>query len=239
MNLYDNIRSQLTNKQVARHYLGEPHQYSGNNIGYRSPFRNEKHPSFWVNDEKGFTDFGAKEHSGNMITFVMQYKNLSSYYDAAKQIINDFGLNIEIKEDMSCYIKNKAKEKVEEFYEWKNSMIKDWQGISISSPVINDEVSMNAGDTLDLTCTVSLGAIPPSSVTVEVFYGKFVNGEKLSNSIFKEMELSQDLDNNTYEYKTTLAIDNGGNYGYTFRVLPKHDMMINKQDMSLVKWIEY
>lgn len=114
MNLYDNIRSQLTNKQVARYYLGEPKQYSGNNIGYCSPFRNEKHPSFWVNDEKGFTDFGAKEHSGNMITFVMQYKNLSSYYDAAKQLINDFGLNIEIKENMSCYIKNKSKEKVEE-----------------------------------------------------------------------------------------------------------------------------
>lgn len=112
MNLYDNIRSQLTNKQVARYYLGEPQQYSGNNIGYCSPFRNEKHPSFWVSDEKGFTDFGEKEHSGNMITFVMQHKNLPTYYDAAKQLINDFGLNIEIKENMSCYSKNRTKEKV-------------------------------------------------------------------------------------------------------------------------------
>lgn len=46
MNLYDEIRSQLTNKQVAIHYLGQPHQYSGNSIGYCSPFRQEKHPSF-------------------------------------------------------------------------------------------------------------------------------------------------------------------------------------------------
>ena len=112
MNIYDNIRQKLTNKQVARYYLGEPHQYSGNNIGYRSPFRNEKHPSFWVSDEKGFTDFGAKEHSGNMVTFVMQYKNLSTYYDAAKQLINDFGLNIEIKDNMSCYSKCRTKEKI-------------------------------------------------------------------------------------------------------------------------------
>ena len=53
------------------------------------------------------------------------------------------------------------------------------------------------------------------------------------------MDLSQDLGNNTYEYKTSIEIDNGGNYGYTFRVLPKHEMLINKQDMSLVKWIEF
>ena len=88
MNIYDEIRSKLTNKQVARYYLGEPQQHSGNSIGYCSPFRNEKHPSFWVNDEKGFTDFAAKEHSGNMVTFVMQYKNLPTYFDAAKQLIN-------------------------------------------------------------------------------------------------------------------------------------------------------
>ena len=129
-----------------------------------------------------------------------------------------------------------SKEKVVEFYNWKNEMYRDWNTISITSPVINDEVSMKAGEKLDLICTVNLGAIPPSSVSVEVFYGKFTNGEKITNSIYKTMELSQDLGNHTYEYKTSISIDNGGNYGYTFRVLPKNDMLINKQDMSLIKW---
>ena len=44
--------------------------------------------------------------------------------------------------------------------------------------------------------------------------------------------------NGYYEYSTSIDIDNGGNYGYTFRVLPKNEMLINNQDMSLVKWIE-
>jgi starch phosphorylase len=52
------------------------------------------------------------------------------------------------------------------------------------------------------------------------------------------MELSNDLGNGTYEYTANIDIDNGGNYGYTFRVLPKHEMLINKHDISLVKWIE-
>ena len=125
MNIYDEIRSKLTNKQVARYYLGEPQQHSGNSIGYCSPFRNEKHPSFWVNDEKGFTDFAAKEHSGNMVTFVMQYKNLPTYFDAAKQLINDFGLNIEIKENMSCFSKNRTKEKITDLVFDKGNKPKD------------------------------------------------------------------------------------------------------------------
>ena len=125
MNIYDEIRSKLTNKQVARYYLGEPQQHSGNSIGDCSPSRNEKHPSFWVNDEKGFTDFAAKEHSGNMVTFVMQYKNLPTYFDAAKQLINDFGLNIEIKENMSCFSKNRTKEKITDLVFDKGNKPKD------------------------------------------------------------------------------------------------------------------
>lgn len=130
------------------------------------------------------------------------------------------------------------KEKVEEFSNWKNSIITSWNGITLSSSSIGNEVSINAGDTLELSCTVSLGNIPPESVTVEVYYGKFVNGEKILSSAFKEMALSNDLGNSTYEYKTAITIDNGGNYGYTFRVLPNHEMLISKHDMSLVKWLE-
>lgn len=47
-----------------------------------------------------------------MITFVMKYCNLPRYFDAAKKLIEDFNLNIELKDNMSCYCKNRTKEKV-------------------------------------------------------------------------------------------------------------------------------
>ena len=128
--------------------------------------------------------------------------------------------------------------KVEEFCNWKAEINNSWKKVSVQSPSINDEVSLKAGESLDLTCEVSLGAIEPSSIICEVFYGKFTNGERLLGNFCQEMELSKDLGNGKYEYKTTINIDNGGNYGYTFRVLPRHEMLLNKQDMSLVKWIE-
>ena len=130
------------------------------------------------------------------------------------------------------------KSKVEEFADWKNKMYDEWNNISISSPTISDELAINAGEKITLSCKISLGQINPNSVICEVFYGKFLNDEKLVGTKCVKMDLTNDFKDGTYEYSTQIDIDNGGNYGYTFRVLPNHEMLINSQDMSLVKWIE-
>ena len=128
--------------------------------------------------------------------------------------------------------------KVEEFYDWKQSISEEWSKVTIKAPSIANELAIKAGEQIALTCVASLGSIDPSSISCEVFLGKFRNGEKLFDSSYREMNLSKDLGNGDYEYTTTLDIDNGGNYGNTFRIMPKNEMLINKQDMSLVKWIE-
>lgn len=126
---------------------------------------------------------------------------------------------------------------VEKYYNWKNEIIHSWNNITISTKENLDELSINAGDSINMSCIVNLGNISPSSVKVEVYYGKFENNEKLQNGLYKEMQLINTLENGSYEYSTNIEIDNGGNYGYTFRIIPYHQMMINKHDLSLVKWL--
>jgi starch phosphorylase len=59
----------------------------------------------------------------------------------------------------------------------------------------------------------------------------------MTNSLYTEMKVDKTLNESEYEYSADLSIDDGGNYGYTFRVLPKHDLLINKHDLSLCKWL--
>lgn len=40
-----------------------------------------------------------------------------------------------------------------------------------------------------------------------------------------------------YEYKATIELVSGGNYGYTFRVMPKSDKILDVANLDLVKWI--
>ena len=48
---------------------------------------------------------------------------------------------------------------------------------------------------------------------------------------------THEKEDKTYLYKGKIELSTGGNYGYTFRVVPKHEMLIESNDLDLVKWI--
>lgn len=113
MNIYEQIKNNVTNKEVAIHYLGQPVKTSTNYLLYSSPFRKDKNPSFAVND-KGFIDFGDKQYCGDMIQFVKQLKGCQYPHEAAKIIIKDMGLNIEIPENIKNVKEKRSKKKISE-----------------------------------------------------------------------------------------------------------------------------
>ena len=113
MNIYEQIKNNVTNKEVAIHYLRQPVKTSTNYLLYSSPFRKDKNPSFAVND-KGFIDFGDKQYCGDMIQFVKQLKGCQYPHEAAKIIIKDMGLNIEIPENIKNVKEKRRKKKISE-----------------------------------------------------------------------------------------------------------------------------
>jgi hypothetical protein len=92
INNFELVKQIVTPKQVATKYLGSPARW-GNTYMYKSPFRNEKTPSFAVNDTKGFTDFASGWHS-DMFGFVKELFNIKDRYEAMKVIVNDFNIAI-------------------------------------------------------------------------------------------------------------------------------------------------
>lgn len=40
-----------------------------------------------------------------------------------------------------------------------------------------------------------------------------------------------------YTYEAKVKLVTGGDYGYTFRVMPKHEMLLDSANLNLVKWI--
>lgn len=95
-NIFKEVKEYLNPKQVASYYISEKGKISGNNVFYKSPFRQEKTPSFCVNNEKGFHDYGTGWH-GDIINFIQELYHLTPI-DAAKTLIQDFALPIKINE---------------------------------------------------------------------------------------------------------------------------------------------
>ena len=50
-------------------------------------------------------------------------------------------------------------------------------------------------------------------------------------------KISENRDAHKYTYEAVLDLKTGGNFGYTFRVMPKHKMLIDSENLNLIKWI--
>ncbi|NMA67023.1 MAG: glycosyltransferase family 1 protein [Clostridiaceae bacterium] len=129
-------------------------------------------------------------------------------------------------------------ELVKKLVSWKEHVIKNWDQVFISA---NQDIhgltshSILSGQRLILSATVHLGAFQPEDVIVEAYYGS-INNDRIVNAKTKEMKQIRQVDNSEYYYECEIVLQDGGEYGYTFRTIPRHPNLMNKFDMSLIKW---
>ena len=130
---------------------------------------------------------------------------------------------------------------VTEFNTWKKAAYTNWKKIVITQEGEENvnNLTIDAGNAVIATCKVILPNISKENINVQVYCGQILDNGKLDNISIVDMELVEsDDENKTYTYKAEIDLKTGGNYGYTFRVMPKHPMLLNAENLNLVKWIE-
>lgn len=121
---------------------------------------------------------------------------------------------------------------------WKQNLFLNWKDIKLTQINNLDNITIDAGNNIEVKCEVELPNIDKENVEVEVYYGKILDNGIVENVSIIPMELeSADEDAKKYYYKAKVELTTGGNYGYTFRVMPKHEMLLEPTNLNLVKWI--
>ena len=129
-------------------------------------------------------------------------------------------------------------EKVAQFNSWKESLKSSWEQIEITQENNLDNITIDAGNNIEVKCKVKLGDMKPENIEAQVYYGKIDDNGVVDDITIIPMELEQaDEENRIYAYKAKVKLINGGSYGYTFRVMPKHEMILDSANLNLVKWI--
>lgn len=118
--------------------------------------------------------------------------------------------------------------------EWVDSIKTRWDKIKIRQLDNLNNVVIDAGNNIEVKCQVDLQNINPKNISVQVYSGKVLENGILEDIQIKEME-KIDKEGDIYSAKINLTA--GGDYGYTFRVMPKHEMVLEAQNLNLVKWI--
>jgi starch phosphorylase len=127
---------------------------------------------------------------------------------------------------------------VAEFNLWKKNLFVNWKDIKITQKNNLDNITIDAGNNIEVKCEVQLPNIDIDNIMVQCYYGKILDNGIVENINIIPMKLSEKNDENKlYEFTTKIELKTGGNYGYTFRVMPKNDMILDSENLNLVKWI--
>ncbi len=129
-------------------------------------------------------------------------------------------------------------ENVAEFTDWKKKAKANWENIQIVQDRNVDNARLVAGTQITVNCELYLPNIEEENADMQVYFGQFLNNGTVRNVYTVTMnKVAENKDEHKYTYEATLDLKTGGNFGYTFRVMPKHKMLVDSENLNLVKWI--
>ena len=129
-------------------------------------------------------------------------------------------------------------EKVSKYTQWKEDLILNWDDIKLEQLDNQDNISIDAGNKIEVKAKIKVKNLDINNLEVEVYYGKILESGMIENINIIPMKREEKESSGTeHIYSAKIELSTGGEYGYTFRVMPKHEMLLDSSNLNLVKWI--
>ena len=222
-------------KRGKLEYIGETHWNTASYRGAESCvneylLENKIIPAYYNKQQDGISKEWLSLMKNSIISTGGNYSTARMLVDYTKQ------LYIPLCNLTNNYFRNL--ELVTDFNRVKDQIYANWDDIKITQKNNLDNISIDAGNNINVACVVTLPNINVENIEAQVYYGKILDNGTIEKIGIIPMELvSRDDEKKEYTFETKIELKTGGNYGYTFRVMPKHEMLLDSANMNLIKWI--
>ena len=187
-------------------------------------------PAYYEKDRNGISEKWMEYMKNSIITTGGKYSTARMLVDYTNQLYMPL-----------CKLTKKYYENIDnvaEYNSWKNDLFINWKDIKMTQVNNLNDITIDAGNNIEVGCEVELPNIDVENITVEVYYGKILDNGVVENVRIIPMTLEDsDEEEKKYYYRAKIELTTGGNYGYTFRVMPKHEMLLEPANLNLIKWI--
>ena len=121
---------------------------------------------------------------------------------------------------------------------WKNKMRRDWPQVRIRDVQLEhpDRVNIQVGDPLEVSARVDLGAIDPSEVRVQAYYGKSHENSIVQPSVLELTKTEKLEQAGSYLFRGSIPSSESGAYGFSVRVVPTHRNLTQEHELRLISW---
>jgi starch phosphorylase len=117
---------------------------------------------------------------------------------------------------------------------WVQKVRTAWPAVHVShveSSGVGDAPEL--GQQVEVRAVVELGELQPDDVQVQVVYGPVDEHDEIRDAIYAEMRQSEAMEG-SWRYECSVPLERRGAFGYTVRVLPRHDSVSAPADLDLV-----
>lgn len=187
-------------------------------------------PTYYNKNEKGLSETWIRLMKNSIMSTGGKYSTARMVVDYTEKLYMPL-LNLTNKYFNSL-------ENVTEYNKIKQELYANWNDIKITQENNADNITVDAGNKIKVSCKVELPNIDKDYIQTECYYGKILENGIVEDINIMPMDLvEENNETKTYTYETKIEMKTGGNYGYTFRVMPKHPMLLDPENLNLVKWI--
>ncbi|MDO5341229.1 MAG: alpha-glucan family phosphorylase [Bacteroidia bacterium] len=129
-------------------------------------------------------------------------------------------------------------QKAFEIVEWKRKIEANWDRIEVETIKVPDPTvrPLTFGDEVIAEIMLKTPGLDKGDVGVEILFADKINDE-IKELAFKSEMMLVDSGDGWAKYYIVIPIFKAGVFNYTFRIFPKNEMLPNRQDLPLVKWI--
>ena len=118
---------------------------------------------------------------------------------------------------------------------WKRRVLDAWGGVSIDhveSGGVGDSPAI--GQTLETNVYVSLGDLAPEDVDVQVVHGRIRHDDQLVDTRAESLRLAETFEGGRHRFTGSVELKQTGPFGYTVRVLPRHELLASPAELGRV-----
>jgi len=117
---------------------------------------------------------------------------------------------------------------------WRSHLLHNWQNVRVAHvEATGGAETPQIGSTMDLRAEVELPGLAPGDVEVQAAYGRVDDSDGLHDVTTILMSHEQ-TDGSRHWFTATLPLERTGAFGYTVRVLPHSDRMVDPAELGVV-----
>jgi starch phosphorylase len=164
-------------------------------------------------------------------------KKLGPFFNTHRMIQEYFEKYYAPSFEKRILLLDKDGDTVKKLAAWKQNVINNWQQIRIVNVTSNGIAKqIYVGEDFPVRAEIDLGSLTPDDVEVQIYYGPFDKKDDPYNSSSVVMKTDEKNQNDFYSYSGSIVSQNSGHKGFTIRILPKNDLLINPFELGVVYW---